>query len=158
MGIENKITASPRPPYLRWLYPAALAVMVVVASGRSQVAAPGIVGIDKVAHFLVFGLLATLVFRAPGFHRWWGPIAVVSFFGFSDEMHQSFTPGRSVEFADWMADTLGATCAVLLYRFWPGYRRFLEFRLRLPFVRPSVVPNAPSASSLPAPAASVTTP
>lgn len=106
--------------------------MVVVASGRSQVAAPHISHIDKLSHFCVFGLLATLVVRAPGLKRWWWAVAVVSAFGISDEFRQSFTPGRSVEFADWLADTSGAALAVTLYTFWSWYRRLLETPLHLP--------------------------
>lgn len=114
----------------RWLYPVALAVMVVIASGRSQVAAPPVVNIDKLIHFSVFGLLATLVARCPGVHRFRYAILVVSCFGIADEIRQSFTPGRSVEFADWIADTSGALTAVMLYAFWPWYRRLLETPLR----------------------------
>lgn len=110
-----------------WLWPAALATVIVVASGRGQVAAPDIVNFDKVAHFFIFGLLATLVARngfVPG--RAWVPIVAVSVFGLTDEWHQSFTPGRSVEFDDWLADTLGAAVAVTVYAHWPRYRTTLE--------------------------------
>ncbi len=123
--LEHTVRRSP----VRWVYPIALAAMVVVASGRSQVAAPHIVNIDKMVHFSVFGLIATLVLRAPGVGRWWAAVALVSGFGICDEMRQSFTPGRSVELADWAADTAGALVAVLLYSFWPWYRRFLEIPL-----------------------------
>lgn len=113
-----------------WLWPALLATAIVVASGRGQVAAPHIVNFDKAAHFFVFGLLATLVARngfVPG--RAWLPILAVSVFGLTDEWHQSFTPGRSVEFDDWAADTLGAAVAVTAYAVWPWYRTLLEHAL-----------------------------
>lgn len=116
---------------LRWLYPLALAATVVIASSRSQVAAPTISYFDKIAHFSVFGLLGSLIARCPGVRRFRYAIVIVSLFGISDEFRQSFTPGRSVEFADWMADTLGAATAVTLYAFWPWYRRLLEYSLRL---------------------------
>jgi Predicted integral membrane protein len=116
---------------LRWLYPLALAATVVIASGRGEVAAPSVVNFDKIAHFGVFGLLATLIARSPGVRRFRHAILLGSIFGICDEFRQSFTPGRSVEFADWMADTLGAATAVTLYAFWPWYRRLLEFPLRL---------------------------
>lgn len=114
----------------RWFYPVALAAMVVIASGRSHVAAPPVVNIDKLIHFSIFGLLASLVARCPGVHRFRYAILVVSCFGIADEIRQSFTPGRSVEFADWIADTSGAATAVVLYAFWPWYRRLLETPLR----------------------------
>ncbi len=128
---------------LRWLYPIALAAVVIFASGRSQVAAPAVGHFDKIAHFAIFGLLATLVARCPGVYRFRYAIVAVSCFGIADELRQSFTPGRYVELADWVADTAGAVVAVTLYAFWPWYRRLLEFplfRLRRP------VPQAPQAS------------
>lgn len=138
---------APAPSRLRWLYPVALAAMVVVASGRSQVAGPPVVNMDKLVHFSVFGLLATLVARSPGIRRAWVAALGVSLFGISDEIRQSFTPGRSMEFADWVADTTGAAFAVGLYGFWAWYRRLLETPLRL---RCRSVPPATEPASTPA--------
>jgi VanZ family protein len=44
-----------------------------------------------------------------------------SIYGISDELHQYFVPGRSVEFLDWVADTLGSTSGAILSMF---YRRW----------------------------------
>ena len=115
-----------------WFWALALAGSVVFASGGNPQSPVSFIGIDKLAHFGVFGLLATLVLRTPQVCRrigWRGWIAVlaVSAFGGTDEWHQSFTPGRSVEFADWIADTTGAALAVTLYLKWGWYRRLLEF-------------------------------
>lgn len=136
----------PTDPRLRWptfrafwqegrvVFPTLLAIGIVSLSGTENPAAPGgIPFFDKLAHFCVFGLLATLIIRlVPEKLRWpWGATGVVllvSLFGLSDEFHQSFTPGRSVEFADWVADTLGALVAVWLYCRWGAYRRLLEYR------------------------------
>ncbi|HLP09111.1 MAG TPA: VanZ family protein [Opitutaceae bacterium] len=121
----------------RWLWALTLAGAIVLASGNNPAAPPvSFVGIDKVAHFGVFGLLATLVLRMPSVWRrfggrGWLAVAAVSLFGATDEWHQSFTPGRSVEVADWIADTTGAALAVLLYLHWPNYRRLLETPVRL---------------------------
>jgi VanZ family protein len=132
---------------LRWLYPIALACVVVIASGRSQVAAPPVGHIDKIAHFAIFGLLATLVARCPGVHRFRYAILAASIFGIADEFRQSFTPGRFVEIADWVADTAGAALAVTLYAFWPWYRRVLETPLRLRRRRSAPTANAAEASA-----------
>lgn len=127
------------PSITKWFWPFALAVMIVVASGRSQLAAPALMTFDKLAHFSLFGLLATLVVRN-GFpaRRAWVAWLFVSAFGLTDEWHQSFTPGRSVEVADWVADTLGAMAAVAVYLGWPRYRAWLERPL---FVRQRAVEN-----------------
>lgn len=119
------------PPGLlrRWIWPLLLATTIVMASGRSQVAAPPVVNIDKLSHFAVFGLLATLFARTQPPRRWWWGVVLASAFGISDEWHQSFTPGRSVEFADWVADTTGAIVAVSVYARWAFYRRALERNL-----------------------------
>jgi hypothetical protein len=112
---------------LPWFWPLALATTIFLASGRGTVASPDIVGIDKVAHFGLFGLLAMLVVRN-GFppRRAWIAVALVALFGLTDEWHQSFTPGRYVEIADWVADTLGAIVAVTVYVRWPRVRGWLE--------------------------------
>ncbi|WP_221029209.1 VanZ family protein [Actomonas aquatica] len=130
-----------------WGWPVALAVMVFFASGRGSVAAPDIVNIDKLTHFAVFGLLATLVARTQPRRRWWLGLVVASLYGMADEFRQSFTPGRSVEVADWVADTLGAAVAVTVYARWTFYRQVLERNLgggaRLPVAKPeSVVPDS----------------
>lgn len=114
-----------RPERLWWV--AAVAATIFLASSRAQVASPGISNFDKIAHFSVYGLLATLVCRSG--RGWRGAAAAlvaVSLFGATDEWHQSFVPGRSTELADWMADTLGALTAISLYAGWGGYRRMLE--------------------------------
>lgn len=112
--------------FRRWAYVAAIAGLIVIASSRSAVGGPKIEHFDKVVHFSVYGLLGTLVVRAWGRPRAVWAVVAVSAFGVSDEVHQYFTPGRSMEFADWMADTLGATGAVWAYTRWTWYRERLE--------------------------------
>ena len=114
-----------------WIWPILLAGTIFMASGRSQVAAPPVPNIDKIAHFFVYGLLGTLIARVTSVAAWRGlsvywAVAIASLFGMSDEFHQSFTPGRSVEFADWAMDTCGAALAVFIYAGWSAYRRFME--------------------------------
>lgn len=106
-----------------------LAATIFIGSGRGEVAGPDIVNFDKVAHALVFGLLGTLIARTQPPQRWWLGMVLASLYGLVDETRQSFTPGRSVEFADWVADTLGAVLAVGLYMRWTAWRRLLEWKL-----------------------------
>lgn len=84
-------------------------------------------GGDKVVHFAIYGLLATLVCRLGTGWRAavWAFLATAAF-GATDEWHQSFIPGRSTELADWLADVLGAAVAVVLYTRWRRYRQWLE--------------------------------
>lgn len=121
--------AGSRTERARWAYPLALAAVIVFASSQSHVPGVGAPGGDKVIHFAVFGLLATLTVRALPRSVAWFAVVAVSLFGATDEWHQSFTPGRQMDWADWVADTLGALVAVLAYLRWAAYRRLLETRM-----------------------------
>ena len=88
---------------------------------------------DKILHILVFGLVATSIIRVPKFkdlslRSILTTTLITSVYGACDEFRQSLTPNRSVEFADWLADTFGAFAAVTLYAKWHWYRRLLEWR------------------------------
>ena len=76
-----------------------------------------------------------------------GLIAVlfVSLFGITDELHQGSTPGRSVEVADWVADTLGAITAVWFYLKWTWYQKVMESGLRKVPEKGEDLPSAPAA-------------
>ena len=42
-------------------------------------------------------------------------IILTSMLGATDEFHQMFTPGRTVDFFDWLADTIGALLYAAIY-------------------------------------------
>lgn len=115
-----------------WVWPGLIMLTVFVVSGRSEVAVPrglNVYRVDLVAHFGVFGALATAWVRIPWFRRRpWLAVVLTSLYGGLDEWHQSMVPGRFMQFDDWVADTLGAWVAVVLYTRWGGYRRILETR------------------------------
>lgn len=123
----------PAPPRRRWLWPIALSLSLILSSALFQPQAPegfALLRWDKLAHFLYFGLLATLVARSwrgprPGLASFWLTLAYAS----TDETLQAFNPERFASLADLAADTLGAALALLLYRACPPYRRLLEARL-----------------------------
>ncbi len=124
---------SPRPDSFlrRAFWPLLVATLVVIASGHSQVAAPDVIGIDKLAHFTVFAWFSLLVTRflptdLPASRQIAIAILLCSVFGATDEWHQSLTPGRSVEFADWIADTIGASAGAFAYTRLTALRRWLE--------------------------------
>lgn len=77
----------------------------------------GRMGLDKVAHAVVFGILAALVAQAlRDVGDIWSlvlAVVVASAFGVTDELHQRVTPGRDPSVLDWVADTVGAIVAVL---------------------------------------------
>lgn len=119
----------------RVVWPVALAVAITWCSGRSVEGLPETFdGSDKLVHFALFGLMATLVARIEAVARtrplgMYAAIVIVSVFGVTDELHQHFTPGRSMDVWDWVADTLGAVVATVLYAEWNGYRRLLEAKV-----------------------------
>jgi len=74
---------------------------------------------DKVEHVVYFFLTGLLAVRAARCGEGWsrGKTAVFLIlagllWGCSDEIHQSFTPGRDVEIGDVLADTAGVALAV----------------------------------------------
>ena len=119
-----------------YLWPVLLVIVIFVSSGSQDLAVPDLgfqFHIDKIAHILVFGLVATLIIRTPKFNDLslqsvLTTTLITSVYGACDEFRQSLTPTRSVEFADWLADTFGAFAAVTLYAKWHWYRRLLEWR------------------------------
>ncbi len=80
---------------------------------------PWFEGKDKVEHVLYFLFTGLLAVRAARFGEGWGRAKTGVFlllaailWGCSDEIHQSFVPGRSVEIGDVLADVAGVAIAV----------------------------------------------
>jgi VanZ family protein/UDP-2,3-diacylglucosamine pyrophosphatase LpxH len=106
-----------------WLLPFSVAVAITALSHRSayplgiQLPPP----LDKVAHLLAFGALATALDAAwawtvpslPAYRRQLGVFLSVCAFAALDEWHQSFVPGRDCSAWDWSADALGAALGLL---------------------------------------------
>ncbi len=68
---------------------------------------------DKMIHFIMYGVLAVLFYRAINTHSISSRIILISsimfagVYGASDEIHQSFVPFREAEFLDFVADIIG---------------------------------------------------
>lgn len=101
-------------PVVAWM-----AAIFVVSGLSAPPAMPGGMSFTS-GHLLAYGLLAALIARALAGGRWDG-VGVVPLlqawcltmaYGASDEMHQSFVPGRCATFGDWLADGLGAAAAL----------------------------------------------
>lgn len=111
---------------VRWL-PAAIlmAAIFTMSSFRVPPLPQGpVVGVDKLIHAGVYGLLATLLYHATG-----RPVLAVVLtvaYGCTDELHQALVPGRFSDAFDALADAIGAVLGVAstwaLLRARPGAR------------------------------------
>lgn len=50
-------------------------------------------------------------------------VLIGSFYGITDEFHQSFIPGRCADPKDWLADTIGCLVGSLLFLAWLSYKK-----------------------------------
>jgi VanZ family protein len=89
----------------------ALALFILSAQPKL----PETPGGDKLAHFAAYALLALLVARAfggstslRGLRLFAIASIVAALYGVSDEIHQSFVPGRDASVEDALADAAGA--------------------------------------------------
>jgi VanZ family protein len=78
--------------------------------------------VDKLAHLLVYAVLGALILRGvarrhqrrrPRPRDFLTAIALTIFYGISDEIHQHWTPNRSPDWHDVMADALGGALGSL---------------------------------------------
>lgn len=111
-------------PALLW----AAAIFTLSAQPR-LVALPWVFGWDKLQHcaaYAIGGAALGHALRARAAGPWpWAAAALGSLYGVSDEIHQYFVPGRSSDWRDWVADTLGVLAGIFLYRTylaWQGRR------------------------------------
>jgi len=82
---------------------------------------------DKFLHTVFFCIFGILIYRflnsfqSPDIFRWKNiviEILIVSMYGVSDEFHQSFVPGRTVDVKDATADAFGGLLAALVIYFY----------------------------------------
>jgi len=122
----NPPNPSPRDPRVALItdvVPAAIYVGAIFYTGLIRIGKlpeVGFVATDKLLHALTFGGLALLLVRSArtllphwSFGRRLAFAATgASLLGALLEVCQSFVAYRSAEFLDWVADTVGAVCAV----------------------------------------------
>jgi VanZ family protein len=117
------------PPALRkvlfWIPPAAWGLLIFYLSTRPSGPQPSwwFNHADKVIHFVIFSIFSTLLFIAGHFGNRWNyrraaatALVITALYGLSDEFHQSFTPTRSVDPLDALADTCGGSMAFVTGR------------------------------------------
>jgi VanZ family protein len=111
-------------PYWTHFLPLAIWVVTIfIASSlpTNAIVSQDILDYDKLIHLGVYFVLGILVYRV--LHLDSGPVWLRSqavfytllftaLYGASDEFHQYFVPGRSMEFFDWLADALGGLLAI----------------------------------------------
>jgi VanZ family protein len=105
-----------------WLPPIAYMAFIFYLSSQTDPLPALTVRVwDKLLHLAEYGGLAFLIGRAlTGEGSSLGVASVLAFlatsiYGASDEWHQLFTPGRSSDVYDWLADTLGGAFGVASY-------------------------------------------
>ncbi len=91
-------------------------VSMLFIAAETAAEAPGFLPpLDKVVHFVYYGLIAGLLAHGVG-NRWlWVPLILVPVIGATDEWHQSTIVGRDASFWDWLADEAGTVFAVGAY-------------------------------------------
>jgi VanZ family protein len=126
------VSQAPAPPpraladAWRWAFVAGYMLAIFWSSSRS--ALPSLPGhpSDKLLHFVGYAVLSLLVVWARTRGRWrrtsWGVVvlatAVCAAYGYSDELHQLFVPGRQYDLRDLAADVLGGMTAGLAVLAW----------------------------------------
>jgi len=81
--------------------------------------------LDKFVHGVEYGVLGFLLYRAfktSKLRRYAVLLAIAlsSFYGLTDEIHQNFVPNREFDLLDLAADSVGATLVPLYLRFRKG--------------------------------------
>ncbi len=108
----------------RWLPPLLWAGVIVFATSvPTTFVPPQLSPFDKAIHFSMYAVLAALLAWYVLENRKLLPATILSLvlvaaFGAADEWHQRFIPGRSSEFADWVADSLGGVSGVVAAAFY----------------------------------------
>ena len=77
---------------------------------------------DKIVHIIEYGIMASLIylalnnFKIRRYKLFLLTFIITFLYGFSDEFHQYFVPGRTVDLFDVMANGIGAFCFPLAIR------------------------------------------
>lgn len=102
-----------------WVPAVLWATLIFVLSSQPVLPSPEELS-DKHLHAIAYGVLASLCLVGLTAARWRSitlgsvvaAFAVAVLYGISDEVHQSFVPGRTPDVADVVADAVGAALAL----------------------------------------------
>jgi VanZ family protein len=114
-----------------WKLAAAWALVIFVLSSIPGTAFPAskLFSYDKLLHAGVYAVLGAFCFMAVP--RWWSQKtsvlvviagAMATLYGFTDEFHQLFVPGRSSDLRDVLADCVGGFAGAAMMSFMPFVR------------------------------------
>ncbi len=118
-------------PWLsRWGPMIACMAAIFVASGIPEIGPLPADVSDKTAHLAAYGVLGVATMRAVSGARWAGCTssagvaawAIATAYGFTDEWHQMFVPGRTPSAGDLVADAAGAALGVVAVWAWARAR------------------------------------
>lgn len=102
---------------LGWVPAVLWAAAIFAVSARPSVSIPSFWSADKLLHFGAYALMGFLLAHGAstsGLRPRWA-VALGWLYGASDELHQGFVPGRSMDPADWAADALGVLAGAYAY-------------------------------------------
>jgi VanZ family protein len=121
---EKQIVETLQRFFLFWFPLVGYMVLIFILSSEpAPEDIPDIWNIDKLIHFMVYGVLSILWLRA--LKRHWAKVRnkkliflsflFATLYGISNEIHQHFIPHRDASIADALANGLGAYLFPLLY-------------------------------------------
>ena len=106
---------------LKWLPALFVACCNIYLSSQEHIKQmPTFWNADKVVHFFCFAGFSFWVAFAcniKSYKKIWLPTLIISLWAVTDEIHQSFTPGRESSALDWFADTAGAFLGAVVFVF-----------------------------------------
>lgn len=112
-----------------------IGISILSGSAGIQTGGWSFTGMDKVGHLVVFGMLGVAWIRCLDEHvmvqsrRWAVAVVLTVLFGLGDELHQYQNPLRTFEWADLLADLVGAMLATFLYLRYEWIQKILEFKI-----------------------------
>ncbi len=122
----NWKTGNPSGSMVHWMVVFAYATMIFLLSSKTLIRTPSFYyknHLDKVIHFIEFGIFAVLLCRAVRRTVWATPLKVMLIavciatgYAISDEIHQRVVRGRSSDWKDVAADVVGAGAGVCFWR------------------------------------------
>lgn len=91
-----------------------LVLLLFLAGSQPQAAGLFVSPVDKLVHFIYFGMLTFAIVMSNTMPLKYAAILAVAL-GAADELHQMLLPGRTPGIDDWLADCLGTVMVVCIF-------------------------------------------